>query len=414
MERRVVITGLGAISPVGNTVADFWNSLKEGKSGLNFIQGYDDVDLPVRIVAQVKDFDPMANGLERADVRKMDLFCQYAVAAANQAVKDSGLVSGENIEPDRFGVYVGSGIGGINTFVRETEKLLNEGARRISPLFVPTMIANIASGNIAIRHNAQGPCLPIVTACATGTHSAGEAFRAIKYGLADAIITGGAEAAVHPLAIGGFANSRALTNAETLEDACTPFDARRSGFTMAEGAGILVFEEYEHAVKRGATIYAEVAGYGNTCDAHHYTAPRPDGIPASKAIRMALDEAGYTSDATLYINAHGTSTPLNDKTETYAIKLALGEEDARKALISSTKSMTGHMLGAAGGIELIATALAVKHGIVPPTINYKEPDPECDLNYVPNKAVEVDVTMAASNSLGFGGHNACVVLKKMI
>ena len=413
MERRVVITGLGAICPVGNTVADFWESLKAGKSGLNFIQGYDDVDLPVRIVAQVKDFDPIANGLERADVRKMDLYCQYAIAAANQAVKDSGLVSGENIEPGRFGVYVGSGIGGISAFVRETGKYLEEGARRISPLFIPTMIANIASGNIAIRHKAEGPCLPVVTACATGTHSVGEAYHAIKFGFADAIITGGAEAAVHPLAIGGFANSRALTSAETLEDACTPFDARRSGFTMADGAGILVLEEYEHAVKRGATIYAEVAGYGNTCDAHHYTAPRPDGIPASKAIRMALDEAGYTSADTLYINAHGTSTPLNDKTETYAIKLALGEEDARRALISSTKSMTGHMLGAAGGIELIATALAVKHGIVPPTINYREPDPECDLNYVPNKAVEVNVTMAASNSLGFGGHNACVVLKKV-
>ena len=413
MERRVVITGLGTISPIGNTVADFWNSLIEGKSGLNFIQGYDDVDLPVRIVAQVKDFDPAANGLERADIRKMDLYCQYAVAAANQAVADSGLVSGENIEPDRFGVYVGSGIGGISTFVRETEKLLNEGPRRISPLFIPTMIANIAAGNIAIRHNAQGPCLPVVTACATGTHSAGEAYRAIKNGQADAIITGGSEAAVHPLAIGGFANSKALTNAETLEDACTPFDARRSGFTMAEGAGILVFEEYEHAVKRGATIYAEVAGYGNSCDAHHYTAPRPDGIPASKAIRMALEEAGYTADDTLYINAHGTSTPLNDKTETNAIKLAIGEDNARKALISSTKSMTGHMLGAAGGVELIATALAVKHGIVPPTINYKEADPECDLNYVPNKAVKADVTIAASNSLGFGGHNACVALKKI-
>ena len=413
MEKRVVITGLGTISPVGNTIADFWESLKNGQSGLNFIQGFDDVDLPVRIVAQVKDFDPIAGGLERADIRKMDLYCQYAVAAANQAVKDSGLVSGENIAPDRFGVYVGSGIGGISTFVRETLKYNEEGARRISPLFIPTMIANIASGNIAIRHNAQGPCLPVVTACATGTHSVGEAFHAIKYGMADAVITGGAEAAIHPLAIGGFANSRALTNAETLEDACTPFDARRSGFTMAEGAGVLVLEEYEHAVNRGATIYAEVAGYGNTCDAHHYTAPRPDGIPASKAIRMALDEAGYTADEILYINAHGTSTPLNDKTETNAIKLALGEEDARKAYISSTKSMTGHMLGAAGGVELIATALALKHGIVPPTINYKEPDPECDLNYVPNKAIEVDITMGASNSLGFGGHNACVVLKKI-
>ena len=413
MERKVVITGLGTISPVGNTIADFWDSLKNGKSGLNFIQGFDDVDLPVRIVAQVKDFDPIAGGLERADIRKMDLYCQYAVVAANQAMKDSGLVSGENIDPARLGVYVGSGIGGINTFVRETLKFDEEGARRVSPLFVPTMIANIASGNIAIRHNAQGPCLPVVTACATGTHSVGEAFHAIKCGMADAIITGGAEAAVHPLAIGGFANSRALTNAETLEDACTPFDARRSGFTLAEGAGVLVLEEYEHAVQRGATIYAEVAGYGNTCDAYHYTAPRPDGIPASMAIRMALNEARYTADDVLYINAHGTSTPLNDKTETNAIKLALGEEAARKAYISSTKSMTGHMLGAAGGVELIASALAVKHGIVPPTINYKEPDPECDLNYVPNKAVEVPITMAASNSLGFGGHNACVVLKRV-
>ena len=413
MERRVVITGLGTISPIGNSVADFWESLKNGKSGLNFIQGFDDVDLPVRIVAQVKDFDPIAGGLERADIRKMDLYCQYAVVAANQAVKDSGLISGENIEPSRFGVYVGSGIGGISTFVREALKYNEEGARRISPLFIPTMIANIASGNIAIRHNAQGPCLPVVTACATGTHSVGEAFHAIKYGMADAIITGGAEAAIHPLAIGGFANSRALTSAETLEDACTPFDARRSGFTMADGAGILILEEYEHAVQRGAIIYAEVAGYGNTCDAYHYTAPRPDGIPASKAIRMALDEAGYTATDVLYINAHGTSTPLNDKTETNAIKLALGEEVARKAYISSTKSMTGHMLGAAGGVELIVTALALKHGIVPPTINYKEADPECDLNYVPNKAVEVDLTFGASNSLGFGGHNACVVLKKI-
>ena len=412
MERRVVITGMGAISPIGNTVADFWEGLKNGKNGLNLIQGFDDVDLPVRIVAQVKDFDPIAGGLERADVRKMDLYCQYAVVAANQAVKDSGLVSGENIEPDRLGVYVGSGIGGLTTFVREAGKYLEEGARRISPLLIPNMIANIASGNIAIRHNAQGPCLPVVTACATGTHSVGEAFHAIKYGMADAIIAGGAEAVIHPMTIGGFANSRALTSAETLEDACTPFDARRSGFTMADGAGVLILEEYEHAVKRGATIYAEVAGYGNTCDAHHYTAPRPDGIPASKAIRMALDEAGYTADDVLYINAHGTGTPLNDKTETNAIKLALGEEEARKAYISSTKSMTGHLLGAAGAVELIASALALKHGIVPPTINYKEADPECDLNYVPNKAVKADITMAASNSLGFGGHNACVVLKK--
>ena len=413
MEQRVVITGVGVISPVGNNISEFWDNLVAGHCGIEKIRGFEDWELPIHVAGQVKDFKPEECGLERNDVRRNDIYCQYALAAAYQAMQDSGLVSGENIAPERLGTYIGSGIGGMNTFVDETQKLYNEGVRRVSPLFVPMMIGNIAAGNVAIKYNAQGVCLPVVTACATGTHSAGEAFHAIKYGMADAIITGGAEAAVHPLAIGGFANSRALTNAETLEDACTPFDARRSGFTMAEGAGVLVFEEYEHAMKRGATIYAEVAGYGNTCDAHHYTAPRPDGIPASKAIRMALDEAGYTSDDILYINAHGTSTPLNDKTETNAIKLALGEEDARRAYISSTKSMTGHMLGAAGGVELIASALAVKHGIVPPTINYKEADPECDLNYVPNQAIEANLTMAASNSLGFGGHNACVVLKKI-
>ena len=413
MERRVVVTGMGAITPVGNNVADFWNSLKEGKSGLNFITGYDDVDLPVRIVAQVKNFDPMANGLDRSDVRKWDLFCQYAMAAAYQAMNESGLVSGENIQPHRLGVYVGSGIGGMDVFVKETTKLLNEGPKRISPLFVPTLIANMASGNVAIKHNAEGPCLPVVTACATGTHATGEAYLAIKNGMADAIIAGGTEAAVVPIAIGGFANSKALTNAQTLEEACTPFDARRSGFTMAEGAGILVLEEYEYAVNRGATIYAEVVGYGNTCDAHHYTAPRPDGIPASRAIEMALQQAAYTENDLLYINAHGTSTPLNDKTETNAIKLALGEENARKALISSTKSMTGHMLGAAGAVELIACVKALSEGIVPPTINYQVPDADCDLNYVPNNALEAPITLAISNSLGFGGHNACVALRKM-
>ncbi len=413
MERRVVVTGMGAITPVGNNVAEFWNSLKEGKSGLNYITGYDDVELPVRIVAQVKDFDPMANGLERGDVRKWDLFCQYAMAAAYQAMNDSALVSGENIEAHRLGVYIGSGIGGMDVFVKEATKMINEGAKRISPLFVPTLIANIAAGNVAIKHKAEGPCLPVVTACATGTHAIGEAYFAVKNGMADAIIAGGAEGAVLPISIGGFANSKALTNAQTLEDACTPFDARRSGFTMAEGSGVLILEDYEHAVARGAHIYAEVVGYGNTCDAHHYTAPRPDGIPASRAIRLALEQAGYSENDLLYINAHGTSTPLNDKTETNAIKMALGNEQAYKALVSSTKSMTGHMLGAAGAVELIACVKALEEGIVPPTINYQVPDEECDLNYVPNKAIQVPITMAISNSLGFGGHNACVALRKM-
>lgn len=412
MKKRVVITGMGAITPVGNSVSIFWKNLVNGISGLNFVTGFDDVDLPVRIVAQVKDFEPMKYGLDRGDVRKWDLFCQYGMAAAYQAMNDSGLKSGENIQADRLGVYVGSGIGGMDVFVKETTKLLQEGPKRISPLFVPTLIANMASGNIAIKHQAEGPCLPVVTACATGTHAIGEAYRAISYGMADAIIAGGTEAAVQPIAIGGFANSKALTNAQHLEEACTPFDARRSGFTMAEGAGIVILEEYEHAIKRGAHIYAEVVGYGNTCDAHHYTAPRADAIPASRAIKLALQEASYSENDLLYINAHGTSTPLNDKTETKAIKLALGEDLAYKALISSTKSMTGHMLGAAGAVEVIACAMALKDGVVPPTINYQVPDPECDLNYVPNVAVEHPISLAISNSLGFGGHNACVALRR--
>ena len=412
MEKRVVITGMGAITPVGNNVKDFWDNLIAGKSGIDFVKGFDEVELPVRLVAQVKDFDPISNGLDRSDIRKWDLFCQYAMAASYQAMKDSGLVSEENIEAHRLGVYIGSGIGGVDVFVKETTKLLEEGAKRISPLFVPTLIANMASGNVAIKHKAEGPCLPVVTACATGTHAVGEAFLAIKNGMADAIIAGGTESAIHPLTIGGFANSKALTNAKTVEEACTPFDARRSGFTMAEGAGVLVLEEYEHACQRGATIYAEVVGYGNTCDAHHYTAPRADAIPASNAIKIALEQAAYVTDDVLYINAHGTSTPLNDKTETKAIKLALGEDLAYKALISSTKSMTGHMLGAAGAVEVIACAMALKDGVAPPTINYQVPDPECDLNYVPNVAVEQPISLAISNSLGFGGHNACVALRR--
>lgn len=413
MEHRVVITGLGVISPVGNTVEEFWNNLTAGVCGIDLIKGFEDYDLPVKVAGQVKNFDPAANGLDSANVRRSDVYCQYAMAAAYQAMMDSGLVSGENVAPERLGTYIGSGIGGLQTFVTETGKLLNEGVHRISPLFIPMMIANIASGNVAIKFNAQGVCLPVVTACATGTHSAGEAYRAIKYGYADAIITGGAEASVHPLAIGGFANSKALTRTDDPTKASIPFNINRSGFVMGEGAGVLIFESLENAQKRGAKIYAEVVGYGNSCDAHHYTAPRPDGIPASRAMKQSLDEAGFDADKdTLYINAHGTSTPLNDKTETAVIKLALGEEAARKAMISSTKSMTGHMLGATGAVELIASALTLKNGVVPPTIGLTDPDPECDLDYVPNVARKADVTVAISNTLGFGGHNSCVALRK--
>ncbi|MBQ2033312.1 MAG: beta-ketoacyl-ACP synthase II, partial [Alistipes sp.] len=333
MEQRVVITGMGVISPVGNNITDFWHSLVEGRCGIDHIKGYDEYDMPVSVAGQVKDFDPAANGLDAGNVRRSDLYCQYAMAAAYQAMQDSGLVSGENIEPERLGVYIGSGIGGMHTFVTETGKLLNEGVHRISPLFVPMMISNIASGNVAIKFNAQGVCLPVVTACATGTHAAGEAYRAIKHGYADAIITGGAEASVHPLAIGGFANSKALSRSSDPKGASLPFNINRAGFVIAEGAGVLIFESLESAQKRGAKIYAEVVGYGNSCDAHHYTAPRPDGIPASRAIKQSLQEANFDAEQdVLYINAHGTGTPLNDKTETAAIKLALGDDVARKAM----------------------------------------------------------------------------------
>lgn len=413
MEHRVVITGMGVITPVGNNIDDFWRNLVDGYCGIDHIKGFDEYELPISVAGQVKDFNPEEYGLEKGDIRRSDLYCQYAMAAAYQAMKDSGLVSGENVAPERLGVYIGSGIGGMNTFVTETIKLKEEGVRRISPLFVPMMIGNIASGNVAIKYNAQGVCLPVVTACATGTHAVGEAFRAIKHGYADAIIAGGAEASIHPLSIGGFANSKALSRSEDPKNASIPFNINRSGFVMGEGAGVLILESLESAQKRGAKIYAEVVGYGNSCDAHHVTAPSPDGVPASRAIRQSLDEAGFDAEKDLlYINAHGTSTPLNDKTETAAIKLALGEDVARKAMISSTKSMTGHMLGATGAVELVASALTVANGVVAPTIGLNEPDPDCDLDYVPNVARKADVTIAISNSLGFGGHNGCVALRK--
>ena len=368
---------------------------------------------PVKIAGEVKEFSPADYGIEPPFARKQDKFTVYAVAAAWQAMKEAGLNSGEdgNIDPFRLGVYVGSGIGGFNTQVRETEKILKDGAKWISPLFIPTMISNIAAGNIAIRNGACGPCLPVVTACATSTHAIGEAYRAIKHGYADAIITGGAEAAIIPLGIAGFANAKALSRAEDPKYASLPFSADRGGFVMAEGAAMLVLEEYEHAVGRGANIIAEVCGYGNTCDAHHVTAPRPDGATQSAAIRMALDEAGYTSEDELYINAHGTGTALNDSSETAAFKIALGE-DAYKAHISSTKGSTGHMLGAAGAVEALASILALRDGIVPPTINLTNPDPELDLDYTPNQPVKADLTIAISDSLGFGGHNGAVAFRK--
>ena len=408
------MTGTGVISPVGNNVEAFWNNLLAGYRGIDFITDFPTDDLPVKIAGQVKDFNPSEYEIEPAFARKQDKFTLYAVAAAWQAVKESGInaAEGGNIDPFRLGVYVGSGIGGFTTQVRETEKIISDGPKWVSPLFIPTMISNIAAGNIAIRNNAFGPCLPVVTACATSSHAIGEAYRAIKHGYADAIIAGGSEACVMPLGIAGFANAKALSRAEDPKYASLPFNKNRGGFVIAEGAAILVLEEYERAVERGATILAEVCGYGNTCDAYHVTAPRPDGKTQAAAIRMALDEAGYTSDDVLYINAHGTGTSLNDVSETQAFKLALGE-DAYKAHISSTKSAMGHLLGAAGASEALAAILALKNSVVPPTINLDEVDPECDLDYTPNQPVQADLTLAISDSLGFGGHNSCVAFRKI-
>ncbi len=417
MERKVVVTGLGVITPIGNNVETFWKNLVEANCGIDFITKFPIDNLSVKIAGEVKDFDPEDYEIEKPFARRQDNFTLFAVAAAWQAMKQSGLVSIDengngNIDPFRLGVYVGSGIGGFTTQYRETEKMIKDGAKWISPLFIPTMISNIAAGNIAIRHGAQGPCLPVVTACATSTHALGEAFKAIKHGYADAIITGGTEASLIPLGVAGFANARALSTSQDPKYSSLPFNKNRMGFVMAEGAAVLVLEEYEHAKARGAEILAEVTGYGNTCDAYHVTAPRPDGLTQSRAIKIALEESGYNAKDVLYINAHGTGTGLNDPAETVAIKLALGEEDAYKAHISSIKGTTGHLLGAAGAAEAIASVLALKNGLVPPTANLDEPDPECDLNYTPNTAEKADLTIAASVSLGFGGHNGCVVFRK--
>jgi len=410
--KRVVITGLGAITPVGQDTETFWNSLKNGECGIDFITKCDTEDLKVKIAAEVKDFDGTKYVESKSELRKLDLFAQYAVAAAKEAVEDSGILG--TVEPERLGVYVGSGIGGMSTFIDETLKLNEKGPGRVSPLFIPQMIGNIAAGNIAIKYNAKGVCLPVVTACATSNHSIGEAFHAIKHGYADAIIAGGAEATVNKLAIAGFTNCMALTKSEDPKRASIPFDKERSGFVLGEGSGIVILEEYEHAKARGAHIYAEICGYGNTCDAHHVTAPDPEAEGGARAIKLAMAEAGIDGSEKIYINAHGTSTPLNDKSETLAIKKALGEENARKVKISSTKSMTGHMLGAAGAVEAIVCAKAIEDNYVPATINYTTPDPECDLDIVPNEGRNVEVNYAMSNSLGFGGHNATIVFKKYV
>lgn len=406
--RHVAITGLGLISPIGNTIESFKNNLINGTCGIDFITHFDTSEYKVTIAAEVKDFD-ILNYVGKSTARRMDPFTQYAVAAAEEAVKDSKIEG--KIDPFRLGVYVGSGIGGMDSFLKSSEKLLTEGPRKISPLFIPMMISNIASGSIAIRFDAKGPCLPVVTACATSTHALGEAFRCIRHGYADAIIAGGTEAAINGLSIAGFTNSMALSTRNIPDDSSIPFDIRRDGFVMGEGAGMLVLEEYEHAINRGAKIYGIITGYANTCDAYHITAPHPQAEGASNAILLALDEGGYEKGMKLYYNAHGTSTPLNDKVETVALK-AVFKDKVKDLHISSTKSMTGHMLGAAGAVEAIACLLALLEGKIPPTAGYKEPDPECDLNYTPETGVIAKLDMAVSTSLGFGGHNSVLIFRK--
>lgn len=408
--RRVVVTGLGAVTPVGNSVKESFDNLKNGKNGIEPITLFDTANFKAKLGAEVRNFDPMEY-MERNDVLRTDRYAQFAVAAARQAVDESGVVG--TVQPERFAVYFGTGIGGIGTFETEHTKLLEKGPRRVSPLFVPMMIANMAAGMIAIRYDCRGSAMPAVTACASGSNAIGEAMRMIRHGYADAVITGGSEAAINASSIAGFVNMQALSVSDDVNAASLPFDKRRSGFVIGEGAVALVLEEYEHAVKRGAKIYGEVCGYGSTCDAYHITAPHPKARGGAQAMKDAMAEAGYSEKDVVYINAHGTGTPMNDAVETKAIKTALGENAAKNAYISSTKSMTGHMLGAAGAIEAMVCLLALNEGVIPPTINLLEPDEACDLNYVPLKAVKADIDLALSNSLGFGGHNACLAFRKV-
>lgn len=409
MNRRVVVTGMGVVSPIGNDIASFRQSLYNGVHGIAPITKFDTTEYKATLAGEVKDFDPRQY-MEKADMLRSDPNAHFSIAAACQAVEDSGIIG--TLPPERISVYFGTGIGGIQTFTAEMDKLRNKGPRRVSPYFIPMMIANMASGMIAIRFNCQGAALPSVTACASGSNAIGEAVRAIRHGYTDAAITGGGEAAISECGVAGFINMQALSTAQDPDLASIPFDSRRGGFVISEGAGALILEEYEHAVARGATIYGEVCGYGSTCDAHHITAPHPEGLGAVNAMKAALQEAGFTSEDKLYINAHGTSTPLNDAMETKAIKALLGEK-AKQTPVSSTKSMTGHMLGAAGAAEAIACLMALKDGMLPPTVGLTSPDPECDLDYVPLTARKADITIALSNSLGFGGHNACLAFRKV-
>jgi 3-oxoacyl-[acyl-carrier-protein] synthase II len=402
---------LGAISPVGNDVATTWRALVEGKSGAGPITKFDAASFPVRFAAEVKSFDALEY-MDRKEAKRSDVYTQYAVASAVQAMADAGYSEGNGYDPERTGVILGSGIGGLKSFEEQHDVYRERGPGKISPFFIPMFIADIAAGIVSMRFNAKGPNYGTVSACATSAHSIGDAFRAIQYGDADVMITGGAEATVTPMAIGGFANMKALSERnESPESASRPFDATRDGFVMGEGGAVVVLEELEHARKRGARIYAEIVGYGATGDAYHLTAPAPDGEGAQRAMKRAMADGGLTPADVQYINAHGTSTPANDFNETRAIKAVFGEH-ADTVNVSSTKSSTGHMLGAAGALEFLVSSLVVRDGVIPPTINYGTPDPECDLNYTPNKAVERDVTAALSNSFGFGGHNVTLAVRR--
>ena len=410
MEHRVAITGIGAVTPLGNTAPETWEAMRAGRCGIGRIGRFDAEGFAVQVAAEVKGFDG-GSLFGAREARHLDRCVQFAMAAADEAMADSGLGAQGAVDPERLGVYIGSGIGGVETYTEQVHLMEKKGLRRASPYLVAMMIPNMATGNVAIRHNAQGPTLPVVTACATSAHAVGEAFRAVKHGYADAILAGGAEAPIIPEVISGFTACRALTANPDPDEACRPFDADRDGFVMGEGGCVLALEAWEHAVARGARIYAEVVGYGNTDDAHHITSPDPDASGIARAVRLAVEEGGVRPEEGLYVNAHGTSTRLNDSSETLGLKRALGEKAARAAHVSSTKSMTGHMIGATGAVEVMACALALRDGVVPPTINYRTPDPACDLDYTPNKAVACELAWALSTNLGFGGHNACVALR---
>lgn len=410
MKNRVVITGLGAVTPLGTGVDKFWAGIVEGRSGIARVTNYDADLLPTQVAGEVKDFDPSAF-MDKKEARRMDKCIQYALAGAKMAIEDSGLNLGEE-NRERIGVVFGTGIGGMNTLNDQSQVMFNKGPGRVSPFFVPMMIANMSAGQIAIAYGLQGPNITTVTACASSTNSVGDAFRLLQRGDADVVVSGGAEAAVTQLSMAGFCSMKAMsTRNEEPEKASCPFDTRRDGFVMGEGSGVLILETLEHAKGRGAKIYGEIVGYGCTCDASHITAPDPAGAGAARAMALAVQDAGLQPEDIDYINAHGTSTPLGDECETLAIKKTFGDY-ANKLAVSSTKSMTGHLLGGAGAIEAIICTLAIRDGILPPTINLESPDPKCDLDYVPNQARKAQIKVAMSNSFGFGGHNATIVIKQ--